>query len=503
VKAADVAICEALSSRSALTPKLLRAGLITRARIEVAGGKKDAAILSYEEARLANPDEPLQGFNLKDAFKACLDKEDDALLIETVKNWKSMERLAWMTWNFEDSAWLDFEELRRAASRAGQQEYLYQAYDEVIKLLDNVDAAAPIRYQLAGTHFVVSLNMEPAKALMNDTLDTSSSGYPYALTNEDPAYTLVCAVVLMTEIIYHQFRTTSDSAVKAQLYTEIKSLTTRPMAQSIAPLKSELMYHSLTMARMARKMAPAREFQTILESTFNGCYDALIDNVGWNDYQNLNTLAAVVSCLDGMEKEAQILVSAQFSKLDPAIKNELSDSDSEDGDQKAKGVEGTENGDGEDNDEDSEDGDNENAGQEEEEDPLPTDEGDLADVFISCNGECKPITTWEAWKNRPLYACITCCNTCLCEPCYHKRQEYNRNGGDVACRDKVGSVYCGMNHTYIRGPIPGWKGIKDGVMTIEGQDGEVMVEVKFKEWLEELKNVKWKLAWERFWLKED
>ena len=67
----------------------------------------------------------------------------------------------------------------------------------------------------------------------------------------------------------------------------------------------------------------------------------------------------------------------------------------------------------------------------------------------------------------------------------------------------MGSVYCGTNHQLISGPIPGWKGIKDGIMTIEGQNGEDTIRVKFRDWLDELKNVKWRQAWVRFWLKED
>jgi tetratricopeptide (TPR) repeat protein len=498
-------ICEGFSNLPSLPPKVHRAGLITRAKAEVAVGKKDEAVISYEEARLADPEEPLQGFNLKYAFNACLAKKDDAMLVELVKNWKPMERLAWMTWNLDEDGYNDHEVLRRAAARAGQQEYLYQAYDEVIKLLDNVDAAAPIRFHLAVTHWEVALDTEAAKTLLNETLDTSSSGDPFALTNEDPAYTLVCAVLFMSEIIYQQYRTTSDSSVKAQLYTEIKGLTKRPLAQSIASLKSELTHHSLTIARMARKMAPAREFQDILENAFNVCYEALIDNVGWNDFLNLNELAAVISTLDGLEKEAQILISAQFSKLDPSIKDD-SDSDSDDEGEKPNGVESEAGDKKEDEDEESdseEDDDDDNDDSDDNDDyPLPTDEGDLADVDVECSGECIPVKKWRAWKGRTLYFCTICCNTSLCEDCYNKRQGYNRAGGDEACRASVGSVYCGTNHRYIT-PIKGWKGIKDGVMTIQGQDGEETISVKFRDWLEELKTVKWKQAWERFWLKED
>ncbi|EXJ61521.1 hypothetical protein A1O7_01949 [Cladophialophora yegresii CBS 114405] len=485
-------IRKAFANPPSLQPKLLRAGLVTRAKAEVAVGKKDEAIASYEEARLADPEEPLPGFNLKSAFNACLSKKDDAMLVELVKNWKPMERLAWMTWDLDRVGNDDHDELRRAATRAGQQEYLYQAYDEVLKLLDTVAAAAPIRYHLAITHWEVGLDIEAAKALINETLDTSSDGYRFALTNEDPAYTLVCAVLFMSELIYEQYRTTSDPSVKAQLYAEIQSLTKRPLAQSVTSLKSELTHHPLTIARMSRKMATAREFQDIMEHSFNVCYDALTDNVGWNDFRNLNELAAVISSLEGLEKEAQILFSAQFSKLDPSVKENGEESEADDEEE-------------EDPDESEDDSVNDGSDHDDHDNddyPLPTDEGDLAGAWVECSGECMPAQMWRAWKGRPMYFCTICWNVFLCEDCYHKRQGYNQQGGDTACREKVGTVYCGTNHSYIT-PIPGWKGIKDGVMNIQGQNGEETTSVKFRDWLEELKTVKWKQAWERFWLKEE
>lgn len=489
---ANDTICKALSEHQSLPANLRRAGLITRAKIEVSSKRFNDAVTSYEEARLANLDEPLSGDTLKDTFNACVEKADDAILIEVVKNWSATERLTWMTWQYDDVGYFDHEKLRRAAARAGQQAYLYQAYDEVIKLLDNLDAAPPIRFELALTHWRLTGDITTAKALMNETLDTSSSGYPYAFTDEDPAYELLCAVMLMSQVIYEEYRSTSEPSIKAQLYTEIKGLTKRPFAQSIAAMKSELMHHSLTIARMSRKMATAQEFHEILNEAFNTCWDALIDSVGWNDSENLSELACVISSLGGLEKEAQILVSARFSELDPS--NDDDDDDEEEEGGSKKGGSDDEDDDDEEEEEEDDEGDDY---------PLPTNEGDLSDESLQCDGECNPGRVWRAWKDRPMYVCTMCWDVALCEDCHAKRQEYNKTGGDAACRAAVGASYCGTNHRYVRGPVPGWKGIKDGVMTIEGQNGEEPIHVKFRDWLDELKTVKWKQAWERFWLTEE
>jgi hypothetical protein len=57
--------------------------------------------------------------------------------------------------------------------------------------------------------------------------------------------------------------------------------------------------------------------------------------------------------------------------------------------------------------------------------------------------------------------------------------------------------YCGPDHTYIKGPIEGWKGVKNGIIKIENEDP-----IPFKDWLQGLKDERWPAAWERFWKNE-
>jgi hypothetical protein len=69
---------------------------------------------------------------------------------------------------------------------------------------------------------------------------------------------------------------------------------------------------------------------------------------------------------------------------------------------------------------------------------------------------------------------------------------WNEPGADT----QAAMMFCGDDHRYIKGPMKGWKGIKDGIIRIEEK------ELPVKEWLKELQEVRWKKAWERYWLRQ-
>lgn len=55
-------------------------------------------------------------------------------------------------------------------------------------------------------------------------------------------------------------------------------------------------------------------------------------------------------------------------------------------------------------------------------------------------------------------------------------------------------TFCDPNHNFIRGPMKGWRGIKDGVIRIDGRE-----DVTVKDWLKTLSEERWPAAWKRFW----
>ncbi len=62
--------------------------------------------------------------------------------------------------------------------------------------------------------------------------------------------------------------------------------------------------------------------------------------------------------------------------------------------------------------------------------------------------------------------------------------------------DSASVAHFYQNHSYVKAPVEGRRGIKNGVMRI-GKD-----ELPFKEWLRGLRDERWQEAWKNFWQNE-
>ncbi len=82
---------------------------------------------------------------------------------------------------------------------------------------------------------------------------------------------------------------------------------------------------------------------------------------------------------------------------------------------------------------------------------------------------------------------LTVCAT----QCYQTKVAIDNGEAPPAWR-----TLCPKGHKHIKAPVEGWKGLKDGVMRFEDK------EVSFKDWLRELEQQKWPMAWKRFWSEE-
>ena len=502
-------IMEALSQSNLPESSKIKA-LCTRANIEHKLGQVEESVQAYEEARLADPSAILSGNMLKEEIYV-LKKRGSHELVRTLKKWTPLEMLTWMTWAYDEDSGVVHETFREAIARTQDFEFLLQAYQGAIELLNSLDSAAPIQYELAFAHWWIRGDTDAARATLDTILDSTSYGYSYALSNEDPIWVLGLTINVMSDVMYEQFRTSNDLSRKESLLIDMGLLTQRPLARSLTMWKSDLVHYMVIVARMTRRVGPIREFHDGLQKAFAFCYESLNDSVGWNDSSSLESLAELLLAIDGktLEKEARIALSARFSKLDADTSNDASTEGREEHDDGNKrGV----------NMEDTDSSVEEGVGKEEEKEeekmggatdkahPKPKilangavepnsaiDKCDTTDDWVSCDGICDPRTEWvSGWQGRTMYRCLICYECDLCEDCYQLRQRVNR--GETLSFAKR---FCDSNHRYIKAPIEGWKGIKNGTMYI-GEE-----EIRFKDWLKELKDVKWKQVWDKFWTTED
>jgi hypothetical protein len=258
------------------------------------------------------------------------------------------------------------------------------------------------------------------------------------------------AYLSVANVIYHQFRTSSAPRTKIDLLEEMSVL---QESRNSGPLQGVDTYGvspAVIYANMIRKVGSEQGFEGVLTEAFESCYTALTDSEGWNDSHSLSLLAKILAIVGGLEKEAQIAFSAHLSRIDPNVNHDGNDDAEE----------------------------------------KPSRWGEIApDTWYYCSGEKEYIKDWSAG---PLYLCLICADVILCQRCYERIQKHSEGASWDLWR-----TYCGKNHKYIKGPIAGWRGVTGGIMTIGDE------KTNFMEWLNDLKEYKWKKAWENFWLRED
>ncbi|KAG5292849.1 hypothetical protein I7I48_05057 [Histoplasma ohiense] len=486
-------ICEALANQPSVddptseteTLLLIRKALLVRGDCESEMGKLNEAVESYGKARAICPTEILDGKSLNGITSILGEQERFAELIENVEQWTFWERMAWLTSEDEDNR---HDTFRQAAAKAGKEDFLIKTYEEIIAYLDHSKSSATIRWELASFYQTIKGDFATAKHQFYKIIDGDSFISP--ATGDEDLSTLSETQLDLTDIIYEEFRRADTVENKIASMDELKKLQTRRRRAAVDDGDVYETAGSIVLANMFRKMGPAHEFQNILEKTFQKCMSSLTDDRGWNDQNSLCLLAKVLASVGGLEREAQIAFSAQFYIVDPAVEHFWSN------DEESEWSTDSEDGSCESN-TSSDSGSwlsesDTSAGSSKSGKRRNKNEDFAPDTDYVCNGECEDDDI-ESWDNGAVYLCMICCNCDLCEECYQKRQAHNKNSTE----NNHWRRYCGANHWYIKGPVEGWKGIKDGYMTI-GEE-----KIKFLDWLEEIRTTKWKKAWEQFWMKED
>ncbi|CZS83302.1 unnamed protein product [Fusarium graminearum] len=459
---------------------LKRKALITRGRIEVLRKNQIQAAKSYLQARTIDPTFLTTGDILSEEIKIFSDNDDKSQFIDVLMTWRPLERLAWITWDFNNDHGTERADLlQEVAVATGQVDLIVDVYREAIAYLDNVQAGAPLRIDLGFFYLMVCDNAQKTKEVTDEILDSRCKTLKYAVTEARPDYTLESAIELQSQANYILFRDSDEPTVMSELLQVQENLLTRPLALDVPPQSETfLVQRHLTLSRMYRKMGPAIEFQSSLQGMIDRCIERLRDKVGWNDADSLTQLATALSDLsnivnDGGElrRMARTLISAQFSVLTVA-EEEPSDGD---------------DGEAENDADDADDVDDASTSLSD----LP-EEGDLGnpeDVEMGCSGPCKPNVKFSRWGTSVGYQCLTCYFCFLCQECYDKLSDME----DKGTRRKH-PKYCEKQFGHLKAPVEGWRGVKDGNVIIEGEKP-----VAFTYLLERIQDDLCKKAWKDFW----
>ncbi|SPJ78834.1 uncharacterized protein FTOL_07225 [Fusarium torulosum] len=489
-------------------PPLKRIVYTTHARVQRKLGLLVPALESYAQAKASDPDGITPGEDLVGELKVVDKKEDKTDYIQMLKGWSLLERITWLA-----SEYVDEGEERHAmfcdiASETGEKDFIVKFYEEATNFLDNIDASPPLRLDLAIIYLEVCRDPEKTLETLDLVFDGHATGYRYPVVGGNALWMIPRALGCMTNVQVELFRRSRDPVYKGERIASLASIMQRSFVLDVPRTSASFTSSQrIALAYMYMVMGPASKFQEIIQSLLDDCFVGLADSVGWNDAPYLWTLAKTLALMsralrndDKLRRYARIVGSAMFSQLTKDEKDHLD---------QAGTIESGDGKEGENAREDSKSGDNgedckgqtrnerdevevETSDDENDLGPMPNDEGDLVDTaedHYTCGGFCYPARSFRWWGNRSAYLYVTHVTGMICEECQAEYDAIQR--GEKTFK---GRYFWGIGHDKLKLPVEGWKGVKDGVLRIEGEE-PIAVDAFF----EKLQTEVCRDAWERLW----
>lgn len=455
-------------------------------------------------------------------FDESLDPDGRGFM-STIKTWNDRELRNWLNYHLLPYADVD------ALSRVFCASKLTDETELVVKWLNSHGKGLPprslaafnLQYALSAFYSSIIGDVDKAKVALHSVLTTEPN---VDARNKDIIdYERSDARLITAGIIFEQFSASSDPERKEELINEFKQLPgTAEGEVSFSESHIGMLY-----ANMLRIMGPAREYQKQMNLIFQSCIENLSDEDSFNDGSTLRLLAKVLSFLDGLEFDATLALSAQFSVLDRELHQaSLAKLRT---DEESEAAESTRSDNNEAGDTTRPQGaiigddippsiynvqDDELVSEPvaivkyddpisqadvREDLPLKSEEtlekyeedqdltGDRAK--LGCDGDCGTmVMQWD----QPFYLCLICPNIDLCATCLDEKRASAKEEMKQKWKRK-----CSPDHYFIKGPMKGWNGIKEGVIRIEQKEPFTV-----KQWLKEMKEDRWPRAWERYWLKQ-
>ncbi|KAM0551741.1 hypothetical protein ACHAPJ_008308 [Fusarium lateritium] len=464
-----------LSSNN-ISPYLSRQVYAACARAQKKRHHYDAAIESYGKGKTADPDGVTPAADLIDELEVVEKKQDKIEYIRKLKSWSLLERITWIASNYSEDNEGRLERFCDIATETGEQNFIVNFYQEAIALLDNLEASTPLRIDLAYIQLHVCRDPEKALEVHDQVLDNRSTSFKFPITGADDSDTVYRAIHLMANIQLELFRKSRDPIYKGRCLDSLVDLMQRPFSMSL-PQESPF-YTSqrrVALSYMYMVMGPLSKFQEAVQSLLNDSFTGLSDSVGWNDHQYLGLLAQTLGLLslalrkDGkLMRYARIVGSAIFSKLSNISLNSKDDPEEE-------------------------------SESDEEVDDAPEEDGDLrrpGTSLYTCEGFCHPKREFYHWGGpggQSAYFYPVLSSGLICEEC---QDSYAHEAVRRGERKLQGRHFHGIEHTYFKLPIEGWRGVRDGMLTIEGEEP---VSMKMDKFLEKVRTEVCQEAWDRLW----
>ena len=470
--------------------------LILRAECEKFLGRPGNAIDTYHKAKML---QPLAGTELDDMTRVRDWGNNPRGFIELTQSWSSEDIIAWFEYLFQTPDRISTENLHRYTKLSGPDnfDYVIQCYENYLKTLPRNSAKRVYpQCTLAVFYWQVIGNIRKAVEWCTNTLDMDIRNNDVIGLEES----LLDTRLRKSEMLFLQFRNCIDPGEKGKMLEEMEKLASDRIAQQ-AEADFSKSQSALMFAIMLRTCGRIADFQSVLNKSFRACVEGLSDSIGWNDSGAARRLAKVLACLPGMERDAQIAISCQFSITDPSVEHgdntSVSSGDTQDEVSEGKSDEralespktqvfhkndqsvvnesspdtGADHGSitnveatltagpsqsnirsnqsvqeqpnlGELHHRPSEDQ-LSTIGQDQQDSVKDEDLLPESESRVFCNGDCD--TSVSSWS-QPLYFCIHCADTDLCETCYQKRKAIDQGEPCSFWR-----LWCGEQHRHIKG----------------------------------------------------
>ena len=235
------------------------------------------------------------------------------------------------------------------------------------------------------------LSVKEAKFLLNQVLDSLPPEGTYMLTDRDPLSVATSALLLMTDILMEEFRTTRKVEDKVQILLQAKELPRRRFIAS-QPLITDDIWsqYNTAVAHMLKKIGPMSEYEQVMTDMFDKAIAGLSDDTKFNDHVYRTSMSRIFMMEPSLHKSGEMLT-----------------------------VVGIDNG------------------------------------TYCCDGICLPFAWFDYWESDAddtYYKCLICTNCRLCQSCYETCMQWNT---DPKTKLGTGFDFCCPNGQYIRNPVEG------------------------------------------------